>query len=68
MFKPDVKGSAKGRTFTAHITVSESTKGSCRLCQGPTRRSKYGILHRACSRCRYLMMIYGPNIAVMPWR
>lgn len=45
-------------------TDSEPSRREC-SCGGGIRRSHVtGILHRYCSICRYLRMIYGPNITV----
>lgn len=51
--------------FSATVQPSAESQGKCRKCGGEVRRSHAtGILWRACSGCRYLMMIYGPNIGV----
>ncbi len=56
---------ARGRlSFHAFPRVASVTKGVCHTCGGPTRRSRYGIMHRDCFGCRYLKMIYGPTIEV----
>lgn len=40
-------------------------KRECSTCGGGVHRSHVtGILHHHCSICRYLRMIYGPNIKV----
>lgn len=57
----------KGRVaFTADTgEPATSTVRICALCHGLVRRShRTGILHRHCFTCRYLRMIYGPNIGV----
>lgn len=57
-------GLKKGRIFTARVVTSREASGRCGTCNGPTRRSRYGILHRDCFVCRYLKLIYGPGISV----
>lgn len=40
-------------------------RGVCETCGGRVVRSYHtGILHARCYLCRYLSMIYGPNIRV----
>lgn len=44
---------------------SPAAQRICALCGGRVVRSyRTGILHRFCFVCRYLRMIYGPNIGV----
>lgn len=56
----------KGRVRFEGITAeSERTRGKCNMCEGRVIRShRTGILHTRCYSCRYLVMIYGPNIVV----
>lgn len=52
-------------SFHAWPKESSVEKGICHTCAGPVRKSwRTGILHRDCFGCRYLKMIYGPNIKV----
>jgi hypothetical protein len=60
----EVHGERGGLLFTAYPKIANVTRGVCGTCGGPTRRSRYGIMHKDCFGCRYLKMIYGPNITV----
>jgi tRNA G26 N,N-dimethylase Trm1 len=61
-------GQKARRNFNVKIIESEATASTCKTCGGPTRRNKYRILHKDCSVCRYLKMIYGPSIPVERWQ
>jgi hypothetical protein len=52
-------------SFKAKWTPSSTNRSVCRSCGGLVRQSwRTGITHRNCFGCRYLIMIYGPNIQV----
>jgi hypothetical protein len=59
-------GTRNHRYFVAKPKISfKKTKRRCTCCKRPVRRShKTGILWPTCFTCRYLKMIYGPNISV----
>lgn len=59
------RGDRNNRHFVAHVTPSVRLKRECALCHKTVRRSwRTGILWSCCFSCRYLKMIYGPNIKV----
>jgi hypothetical protein len=59
------RGIKQGRAFDVSFEKSEVKSRICKTCQGPVRRSWLtGILHKRCRFCRYLVMMYGPNIGV----
>lgn len=60
------EGERNHRHFVARPRISfKKVKRRCNKCNRPVRRShKTGILHPNCFTCRYLMMVYGPNISV----
>lgn len=61
----NIDGERGGLLF--HVVTKEAgvTRGVCRCCGGRTLKShRTGILHSDCFGCRYLKMIYGPNIRV----
>ena len=60
------RGKVRG---TAEAEVSRDDpklqRGTCETCGGRVLRSwRTGTLHARCFICRYLTMIYGPNIRV----
>lgn len=58
-------GVKNNRHFIARPQISTVTERKCLTCKRPTRRSwRTGVLHNRCFTCRYLVMIYGPNIEV----
>ena len=60
------KGKVSGTvTITPTDPAGLPPKRLCVTCGGGVRRSHVtGIMHRHCTVCRYLRMIYGPNIRV----
>lgn len=60
------RGNKNNRHFVARPKISfKKVKRRCNKCNRPVRRShRTGILWPNCFVCRYLMMIYGPNISV----
>lgn len=63
-FTKRVTGELRKHVFMARVQPSEDTVGKC-ACGGRIIRShRTGILHKDCFTCRYLKMIYGPNITI----
>lgn len=60
-----VRGEHSGARFSATYAISIRAKRECSTCGRLVRRSwRTKILHKDCFGCRYLKMIYGPNISV----
>jgi hypothetical protein len=58
-------GTIHDREYVAKTTPSAKTQRACTMCGGQVRRSwRTGILHTRCRTCRYLILMYGPNITV----
>lgn len=64
-FRKRLEGELRKHLFVAYVQPSEETKRKCASCGGRIIRSHLtGILHKDCFTCRYLKMIYGPNIKI----
>lgn len=65
-FPKRIVGELHHRHFKVKPKISwDKTKRTCTMCGGQVRRSwRTGILHTRCRSCRYLIMMYGPNIEV----
>lgn len=60
-----IQGQTARTFYRATYAISTRMKRECATCGGLVRRSwRTKILHRDCFGCRYLKMIYGPNISV----
>jgi hypothetical protein len=57
-----VRGKIRARVSLTRPSPTDARWATC-PCGGEIHRSsRTGILHRFCFQCRYLRMIYGPNI------
>ena len=53
------------RHYYGRYTPAKKTQRTCTMCSRNVRRSHVTkILHKNCRACRYMTMMYGPNISV----